>query len=275
MILLESSLEAESSAHAPPEGGTPTKTTRSRPILLRMILLESRLQAESSAHAPPEGGTPTQTSRSRPILFRVILLEGSLQAESSAHLAPGPLVDRFSRRSRTTCRRRRQPGASVSEAFRRPPGEGLGVVPAPLGPRARIGFVSILSSPGSTPKSAEIPLFLCVFAMPACSLNLGSLVIFAPVPGPDVPQSSVAAAAAMVPVASSKVSTSVRPVRPAPLSDCAADSEGLGVPGRRPSRRSRSLPQGHPPASQDSRRKSRYSTSPAPRLPARDQELEN
>ena len=66
------------------------------------------------------------------------------------------------------------------------------MVPAPLGPRARIGFVSILSSPGSTPKSAEIPLFLCVFAMSACSPNLGSLVNFAPVPGPDFPQSSVA-----------------------------------------------------------------------------------
>ena len=105
------------------------------------------------------------------------------------------------------------------------------MVPAPLGPRARIGFVSILSSPGSTPKSGEIPLFLCVFAMPACSPNLGSLVKFAPVPGPDVTQSAVAAAAATVPVASSKVSTSVRPVRPAPLSDSAADSEGLGVPG--------------------------------------------
>ena len=110
--------------NAPPKGGTPTKTTRSTPILSRVILLECRHQAESSAHAPPEGGTPTKTSRSRPILFRVILLGGSLQAESSARLAPGPLVDRFSRRSRTTCRRRRQPGASVSEAFRAPPERG-------------------------------------------------------------------------------------------------------------------------------------------------------
>ena len=83
-----------------------------------------------------------------------------------------------------------------------------------LGPQARIGFVFILSSPGSTPKSAEIALFLCVFVMFACSLKLASLVNFTPVPGPDFPQSAVAAAAAMVPVASSKVSASVRPVRP-------------------------------------------------------------
>ena len=82
--------------------------------------------------------------------------------------------------------------------------------PAPLGLRARFGFVFILSSPGSTPNSAEIALFLCVFVMPACSLKLASFVNFAPVPGPDFPQSSVAVAAATVPVASS---TSVGPAR--------------------------------------------------------------